>query len=217
MAGERILPGLGLTGFWALGDDTWKAGMDANIRVLSAIAPGVVDSQEATEPGVPVDGDIVIATTDWTATVTNQSIQVRDNGAWVEIVPKLGWTMRDSATNVILVFNGTAWETYYDPTALDLTVISDVSAARVLTDADFSGRKLILMDNVAAQTVTINVGLVNTQPLTVIQYGAGQVTIGGTATLQAADANLKTRVQFSAVTIQPIGSDVFTLVGDLTA
>lgn len=99
---------------------------------------------------------------------------------------------------------------------MNLTTITDLTGARVLSDADFAGRKLILMDSLVAQTVTINTGLTNLQPVTIMQYGAGQITFGGTGTLQSPDANLKTRVKFSTVTIQPNGSDVYTLIGDLT-
>ena len=35
MAGERTLPNMGLTAFWDLGDNTYKAGMDKNLLVLS--------------------------------------------------------------------------------------------------------------------------------------------------------------------------------------
>ena len=109
MAGERTLPGLGLTGYWDLGDNTWKAGMDTNMLLLSVLGGGAVDSREATEPGSPADGDIVIATADWGGGEAVNSIQVRDNGAWVELVPTEGWTMRDAATDENLIYDGSAW------------------------------------------------------------------------------------------------------------
>ena len=34
---ERTLPGLGLTGFWDLGANNWKGGMDLNLRKLSLL------------------------------------------------------------------------------------------------------------------------------------------------------------------------------------
>lgn len=112
MAGERTLPGLGLTGFWDLGDSTWKPGMDTNLLTLSVVGGATVDSREAAAPGAPTQGDIVIATTDWGATVTDQSIQAYDNSAWVEIAPYEGLLMYDKATDELLKYTGAAWEVF---------------------------------------------------------------------------------------------------------
>jgi len=71
-----------------------------------------VDSREAAAPGAPTQGDIVIATTDWGATVTDQSIQAYDNAAWVEITPYEGLLMYDKATDELLKYTGAAWEVF---------------------------------------------------------------------------------------------------------
>lgn len=116
MAGERTLPGLGLTGFWTYGSDNWKDQNDANLRMLSAVAQLAVISQVAAEPGSPADGDMHLLT----GTANINKIAVRDNGAWVYLTPIEGWLCWDKATDVFLFWTSSAWVQY-------------LSAARVKT------------------------------------------------------------------------------------
>lgn len=106
MAGERSLPGLGLTGFWDLGSE-YKDQMDANLRLLSALVQASVISVVDPLPGAPTNGDIhLVAATN--GSNPNQ-IAVRDNGAWVYLVPQEGWKVWNRATDEWLVYDGTAW------------------------------------------------------------------------------------------------------------
>lgn len=109
MAGERTLPGLGLTGFWDIGTN-YKPGMDANLLRLSfSVQPYVLDSI-ADDPVSPVDGDIYRATGNWTsAAATTGQIAVRDNGAWVAFSPVEGWTFFDRANDQTVRYDGAAW------------------------------------------------------------------------------------------------------------
>ena len=47
---KRTLPGLGLTGFWNIGDD-YKTEMDFNILMLSALVQAGAKSQTTNLPG----------------------------------------------------------------------------------------------------------------------------------------------------------------------
>jgi hypothetical protein len=98
-----------------------------------------------------------------------------------------------------------------------IQIVTEASGTRVLANADFIGTRILMMDNSSAQTVTINTGLIGTQPLTVIQKGTGQITYGGTATLNSKGGNRRSNGRHSAVTIIPEGSNVYTLIGDLVA
>lgn len=102
---ERTLPGLGLTGFWDLGQDEWNTGMDANIRALSALSQLTVLSAVTTLPGSPADGDIYIVTTGGNA----QDVAVRDQGAWVYFTPVEGWRAWVRDTNKLVIFDGSVW------------------------------------------------------------------------------------------------------------
>ncbi|MBK3745239.1 DUF2793 domain-containing protein [Paraburkholderia aspalathi] len=102
---SRILPGLGLSAFWALGEDGWKDGMDANILLLSIVGQLGVKSKTTALPASPAQGDIYIEPSGADA----GKIAVRDNNAWVKFVAKAGWRTWVNDTKAFAHFNGTAW------------------------------------------------------------------------------------------------------------
>lgn len=103
---DRILPGgLALRGFWDLGDDTWKSGVDTNWLKLSALCQLVVLDVVNATPGAPVNGD-VYAFGD-THPTNADSIAIRDNGAWTYIPMFEGLLLFDSTANAFKWFSGT--------------------------------------------------------------------------------------------------------------
>lgn len=141
MAGERALPGLGLYGFWTLGSNGYKDQLDGNLRLLSALVQAKVLSRVASVPGSPTDGDMHIITAGGDA----NKIAIRDNGAWVYVVPSAGfisWSVGDSK---YYVFNGTVW-TAFDP----LTAPTFLSAAD--TPASFTAQALKVVRVNAGET-----------------------------------------------------------------
>lgn len=149
MAGERTLPGLGLTGFWDLGSD-FKTGMDQNLLVLSVRANGAVASRASAAPGTPANGDVHIATTDWGGTATAHSVQVRDNGAWVEITPQEGWLMYDQATDEPLIYTGLLWDVLETGAAGGggTVVPAPFAHIRLSSDLAVNGTSLLTFDSV---------------------------------------------------------------------
>lgn len=220
MAGERILPGLGLTGYWTLGDDTWKPGMDSNLRTLSVVAGQAVLSSVAVEPGSPTDGDIHIATAVWGGAAIND-IVIRDDGAWVPITPQSGWVLTDLATGLPMRFDGANWVTVLTEaqirSLLPAAIVNDTALDRVISNSDLDGSKIIERDNASANTVTINSGLTSTQPVTIINQGVGQTSFvaGGGVTINSKGGALKLSAQYSSATLIPRGSDNYNLIGDL--
>lgn len=85
------------------------------------------------------------------------------------------------------------------------------------TANDVSGA--ILMNNGAANTVTIPSGLGTNVRITIIAMGTGQTSIapGGGVTINSTEGALKLRTQFSAVTLISYGADVWVAVGDLVS
>jgi len=98
---------------------------------------------------------------------------------------------------------------------------SEKTSGHTLTDSDLGGGVLIRMNLSSAGSVTVPSGLTGTEPVTVIQTGSGQVdfSAGTGVTINAADGNLKTRVQYSSATLVPDAgaADSYYLVGDLAA
>lgn len=104
---SRTLPGLGLAGFWALGEDGWNTGTDQNWLKLSALVQLSVLSRVTALPGSPTNGDIYIVPD--AAGADAKKIAVRDNGAWVYIVPLEGWRAWVKDTDELVVFDGSSW------------------------------------------------------------------------------------------------------------
>jgi len=82
---------------------------------------------------------------------------------------------------------------------------------------------MVSLSNASAVTLTIPANSAVAFPIgteiSAFQAGAGQVTIAGAGgvTVNAADAELKTRVQYSSATLYKTASDTWLVVGDLTA
>lgn len=169
MAGERILPGLGLTGFWDLGS-AYKTGMDTNLLTLSALVQPYVLDAVAAAPGTPADGDIYLATAAWGGGAAND-VMVRDNAAWVALTPGEGWMVYDRTANAFKVFDGAAWNvlstggggsSWYDvrlgfkstPTASQ--IIDTIPVIRALTlPANLSGAIGLIGTNPTASMVLV--------------------------------------------------------------
>ena len=123
MAGERTLPGISLTGFWNAGDNTWKAGMDENLRKLSVLVQLRVisrttwppDTNSSNSPGV-ANGDIyIVPAGDSNSAQTSNSdddfgdIAVHDNGSWVYYTPLNGFLAYVIDEGAYYRYNGSAW------------------------------------------------------------------------------------------------------------
>jgi hypothetical protein len=187
MTGQRTLPGLGLTGFWALGSNLWKDENDINLRTLSALVQLSVISATTALPGSPADGDIYIVPT---GGANAGKIAIRDNGAWAYLTPQEGWRGYARDTNTYLLFDGAAWAALTTgggggttPVATSGRNHTGTADTFVLADAN----NLVTSNNAAAvaQTIPPDVFPLWTT-LTVIQKGAGAVSLvaGSGVTLQ---------------------------------
>lgn len=135
----RALPGLGLMGDWALGENGWKAGMDQNLRTISALLGTRVEGFVAALPGDAEQGDFYILTTGPNA----NSLAVRDLDQWVIIAPRETQRAFNLETGKVMEFNGTAW---VDPEAGLADAIetaeqaaADAQAALAATEANTTG------------------------------------------------------------------------------
>ena len=96
------------------------------------------------------------------------------------------------------------------------TAISEQTGDFEITSDMLSGNRIIEVNNASDVFVFLEAGTSGTEPVTIIQTGAGQAvfTDASAVSLRAAGGN-KTRTLYSAVSIIPHGSDSFYLVGDL--
>lgn len=106
MAGERVLPGLGIKAFWTPGSDGWDVDHDTGTRTLSIMVQARVIDIVTSLPGSPTDGDIYILTD---GGAHDQAIAARDNGSWVYIEAAEGFEVYNLADHGLYRYNGTAW------------------------------------------------------------------------------------------------------------
>lgn len=107
MTGERTLPGAGLTGYWNLGDSSWKPGMDTNLRAVSALLQLTVKTRTTALPGSPAQGDMHLVPSG--ASVSPNQIALYDSAAWVYVAPRLGTRAFVQDESKFYWWNGTAW------------------------------------------------------------------------------------------------------------
>lgn len=242
MAGERALPGLGLFAFWTLGSNGWKDQNDANLRLLSALVQPRVLSFVAAVPGSPTDGDMHVLTD----APNDNSIAIRDLGAWVYVTPQEGWTVYDQATNTTFQFTGADWVpvlplpagagdvgkvltvngagtgfTLENPAAAPTTIeIREETADYTLVLGDAS--HYVRIESAVPENLTVPANATVAFPIgTVVQVrqaGAGQVTIvaAGGVTINTSET-LVLRGQHSTAALVKVGVDEWDLTGDLEA
>ena len=127
MAGERTLPGLGLTGFWSPGTNGWDTGNDVNLRTLSALTHLSAISRTTVLPAGS-DGDIHIVKVGETNAL---DVAIKDDGAWVYLTAAEGWRAWVEDDEEFIFWNGTAWAAepgggaVADLTDVDLTGLAD--------------------------------------------------------------------------------------------
>lgn len=102
MTAPRILPGLGLTGFWPAGTNGWGNANDVNLRLLSALVQPVATDIVAALPTRVTTDLIYILSTD-------NTINVYDDGAWIKITPHVGWSMFVVNKTANYRFGGSSW------------------------------------------------------------------------------------------------------------
>ena len=101
--------------------------------------------------------------------------------------------------------------------AAGISYTADTTTSYALTNDDLVGNVILTLDNAGAIALTIASGLTGSEPVTVIQKGAGAVTVtpGGGVTCNSALSALTTTSQYAIFTIIPAGSNVYYVAGNL--
>lgn len=138
---SRTLPGIGLKGFWSLGEDNYKDEMDTNLLTLSVAVRGAVLDIVDTLPGAPSDGEIYALGP--LASANPNDIAVRDNGAWVYLTSYPGWLIFNLSDQAFYRFSSTeGWVPFN--TALPEPSLEE-SGHAVVVDEDGTGYTLAPM------------------------------------------------------------------------
>lgn len=209
----RTLPGLGLSGFWDLGEDDWNTGMDVNLRLLSALVQGKAISMTTSLPGSPSDGDIYIVPS---ADTNGNDIAIRDDGSWVYLVPVEGDMIYVTDEGSLYQFDGLAWQEFTGggggggATKVELSFYAEAA----LSDSE------VIYGYVATQSFDFPAGLTGSYvkagtaatASTVLSIKQNGTEIG-TATFAAAGTTA-TLAMASLTSISP--GDIITVVGPAT-
>lgn len=213
---KRTLPGLGLTGFWPLGQDGWNDENDANLRLLSAVVQGAVLSRTTALPGSPTNGNIHIVPSGGDA----NKIAVRDDGAWVYLIPAAGWRVWVVDDARFAYFDGSTWldEVTGGGGGSTEIAIADKTASHTLVLGDAG--KYVRMNVGSANDLTVPTNSSVAFPIgTVIhlrQVGAGQTTVvQGSGVTITTPETLKLRKAGASASLIKVGTDVWDLTGDL--
>lgn len=220
---SRILPGLGLRGFWPDGEHLWGTNHSEDLRKISALLQGRCLSITNALPGGPADGDIYIC---GDAEPTNpDKIAIRDNGAWIYITPLSGWEMYNIAGPYRVRYTGTTWEEvkaasgyaiggFFNshPLASEF-ILRHVFAEPVSFLDDFAGsRGIVGVNPAAAFTMTILKNGVAAGSIAVSTAGVFTFSTTGAAISFAAGDYIE--VQGPAIIDAAIENLAFTLLGE---
>lgn len=113
----QVLPNLGLSSGYMVGEDGWQAPMNANLRMSDALTqPRVVDKDSGTPPGSLTPGVLYIvgpsATGAWAGNEGKLAlVQTGDDtpSLWRFITPKSGWRVYVIDEAKYYRHNGSAW------------------------------------------------------------------------------------------------------------
>lgn len=113
------------------------------------------------------------------------------------------------------------WDVFVSGTPGDWTSAQNINAQTGTTYTVVNGDngKLVTLNNASAVTVTVNTStaLLAGQRIDFAQLGAGQVTFSASGVTINGTPGLKCRAQYSAATLICTATNVYLLVGDLSA
>lgn len=123
---------------------------------------------------------------------------------------------RDTAgTGDVEVLSAATAKTVLDIAQGDLTQEINAQTGTSYTLVDSDHGKLVTMSNASAITLNINTGLRSDFACSILQKGAGQITVAGTATINNIDTANKSEGQWALFSVSHLGSDVYFTQGRL--
>lgn len=214
---STTIPGAGLEGYWAEGENGWKPGMDENLARLSALVQLSVPSLAAalnTAAGVQIAPS---------GHARAGQIAAHINGAWWFMLPAPGFRAYVRDAGAWFVFDGSGW---VRESSAAHAVSPTVTASRPITESEFAAGAVLVVDSAVNVVLTVpapsssapHLGASTARrPVTVVRAGAGGVSVNAAAgsTIFSADAAFAARAQWSVFSIIPVAADRYVVAGDL--
>jgi hypothetical protein len=216
----RTLPNLGLKAFYDLGEDGWKDDQDLGLLKLSVLVQAGVISKVSAEPGAPSDGDVHIL--DETHGTRPNEIAIRDDGAWVYVVPLEGWLVYNRTANYFEKFDGSVWAEFAAGGGASYPAVVTISGTSQNLLASHAGQYL-RFTNAAAKTLTVqddaDEALAADTEYHIRNVGAADLTIVEDTAVTVNPPNGGTLVIPSGgtATLKRVATDEFDLMGQVVA
>lgn len=178
------------------------------------------DRDLATPPGSPADGDCYLVSTSGTGVWSGQDGKIAFylNTAWEFITAIEGFSAWVNDEDKIIIFDGSAWGDITASVAIAApSTQSGTSYTAVIGDA----QGYILFTNGAAITFTIppnaDVAFEVGTTISFEQNGAGAVTVapGSGVTINSRGSLLDSAGQYAVAQLKKVGTNVWTLIGDV--
>lgn len=217
---ERILPGLGLRGFYDAGQRDWGTSLSEDLRRLSALVQPRATSRTAALPTTGTTGQIMIVppTAAQNANALALWDQIGPTPTWVYLPPQTGWLVWITDEARFVRFSGTAWidEPPYGTARLrTLTAtahtLQAVDAGSIIETTGSSG---VIITIPPQSTVALPIGtLIN---ISQIGGGTARVVAAATVTLNGVlGGGVDLSGQWSGAALTKRGADAWVIQGAL--
>lgn len=209
---QFAIANVGVNAGWLEGQDGWKAGMDQSLITLGFLNRGIVQNATTLDlPGAPTVGlDCFIVGSPAVGDLLGLEDYIVFYGEqWYYLAPWEGAKMYNQATDQYMEYRGGAWveNSNYK---LKVKDIAGTSYTVVAGDSGYilnftSATAVALTVDSLAGAAGFNFGIV--------QSGAGQITIGGSATFVNVDGHTKTFGLGAQVAFIGLGAGVVNYAG----
>ena len=180
-----------------------------NVPDASTTARGVITTGTQTIAGAKTFNDYLTIASTTSSNSTTSGAFILGGGAGIGGNVNVGGALEVIGAST---FAGDVTSAGASISGFNAALNNQTGTSYTLTSAD--NGKVVTLNNASAITLTINTGLGNGFNCLIVQKGAGQITISGTATRINRQNHTKTAGQYAVVSIVNIGNEQVIVAGD---
>ena len=180
-----------------------------NVPDASATARGVITTGTQTIAGAKTFNDYLTIASTTSSNSTTSGAFILGGGAGIGGNVNVGGALEVIGAST---FAGDVTSAGASISGFNAALNNQTGTSYTLTSAD--NGKVVTLNNASAITLTINTGLGDGFNCLIVQKGAGQITMAGTATRINRQNHTKTAGQYAVVSIVNIGNEQVIVAGD---